>query len=239
MTQPPPGRGRKSRRQREGWRRPDAAPARPDAYWTPERIAAASGAPLLAGGPFQPLAPVQPHTLRGDAADLPATVPRAGEPTFWLMETGTEDAGCAPDVVREGLLRLLAAEFRTGPGEAVIDTGPCPECLHPHGFAATDPSRPGRRVYVGFADGPGAAVYALNETPVGVGIADPAALPAPPTEASLRGLAKRAAWAQSRSRGSCGRRPSGGPAVPHGLAYVAVPEPLRAAVIWAERPPPG
>ncbi|WP_155053890.1 hypothetical protein [Streptomyces blattellae] len=244
MTQPPPGRGRKSRRRREGGQRSAGVPADPDVYWTPERIATAPGAAWPVRAPLRPIGPEEPHLLRVDAPDLPAKVPRAGRPTFWLMETETEDAGCDPAVVREGLLRLLAAEFGTGPGEPVVDTDRCPECSRPHGFTATSPGRPGRRVYVGFTGGPGAAVYALSDTPVGVGMANTGATettPADPATAdpSARSLARRDAWTQSRPRGCCGRRSAGGLAEPHGLVYVAVPEPLRAAVIWAERPPPG
>ncbi|UYQ64091.1 hypothetical protein [Streptomyces peucetius] len=225
MQEEPPPRGRRPRRKRTT----AAAASDPTGHWTPERIAAAPGAAYPGTAPLRQAAPEQPRLL-DTAAGVPPGPPPGDRPAFWLAHVAEQDHAA----VRRGLLLLLAAALGPDAGDPVVDAGRCEECGVPHGCSAVGSRSGDRRVYFGSAAMGGAVVHALGRTPVGVGLAR---CDGSEEEAAhrARAAARRAAWQQAAPRGRCGPRGRTGEDVTHDLAYIAVPDHLRAAAVW-QRP---
>ncbi|MFI2436546.1 hypothetical protein [Streptomyces sp. NPDC018693] len=255
-----PRRGRLPKWKREGRERPEGRPVDLSAYWTDERIARTPPARLPQGPPLRQadFPHLTPYVLEADATRPPARVERReGQPVCWSMAVDPSDRDPDPDAAERALRRLLTAEL--GGDTWFLDLRPCPDCGITHGLTAENGLR---RVHVGYASLPELALFALCDTPVGIGltraVGDASALDrsmpdgnaadehasdgnasghnAPDDEASAaaRSLARREAYGRAVARGRCGRRERDGPN--RRLLYVAVPPPLVAVVIWQEPP---
>ncbi|MFF0552888.1 hypothetical protein ACFYUL_28455 [Streptomyces sp. NPDC004311] len=212
---------------------PPSGSGSPRTPWTPERFAAATPAPWPAHEPLRPRPPEAPRPLGG----APARVARSGRPVFWVLEADT----AGPGAVRHGLRLLLGAEFGVPPERPVVEDGPCERCGAVHGIIATDGARPGAPpVYVGLAAAGATVVYALSDTPVGVGVPT-GGDDGPDAVRAARAAARRAAYEQLLPRGRCGEPGRDGPM---DLARLAVPGAPAAVAVWSTGPwpaprPPG
>ncbi|WP_432133657.1 hypothetical protein [Streptomyces sp. bgisy154] len=235
-----PERGRKPRWKREGRPRPEGRPGDLSEYWTRERVARARPPRTPRHPPVRhaDFPRDTPYLLDPAAPDPFPRVPRHGRPVCWLLPADRP----GPAAVRHGLRRLLAAELGedgaggagdpAGPTDAAADPEPCPACGLLHGLVA---GHGPRRVHLGYAREPGAVLFALSDTPVGVALVTSADAEDEDALRAARLAARRLALERAAERGRCGPGRPGRPA--HDLAYVAVPPPLVGCVVWQEARP--
>lgn len=209
---------------------PEESPALPEelldrrqdllAYWTPERMASAPGAPLgfvpathPYGGwaayrtreavpfdPDDPPVPRQPHT---DGPDL------------WVLTTARPPL--------DGLRQLLATRTECAPEDFDVVTRPCPSCALPHTSAVeTDPP-----LYFALASHGDLTLCSVSATPTGLWLVLPGSGEAADKQAysEARRGAYRAAGARCRLNGQVHEWKT---------AHVPLDTPHLAVVVWRD-----